>query len=143
MPDDVDRHNRGTAVEHPVPGLSLEERARRYAALGEQVRLAIIDQLTLGDASPGELGAVVELPTNLLAHHLRVLQEAGLIRRVRSEGDRRRSYVQLRWDDAGVAALVSAEAGWSAPVPRVVPELPPLLLLPPPVQAAWPRKTRM
>src|SRR5664280_1015367 len=121
MPDDVDTHGSGTNVERSVQGRpSLEERARRYAALGEPVRLAIIDQLTLGDASPGELGAVVELPTNLLAHHLRVLEEAGLIRRVRSEGDRRRSYVQLRWDDAQVAALVWSDAGLSGPVPRVV-----------------------
>src|SRR5450755_275347 len=107
MPDDVDTHGPGTSVEHSVPGLSLEQRARRYAALGEPVRLAIIDQLTLGDASPGELGAVVDLPTNLLAHHLRVLEEAGLIRRVRSEGDRRRSYVQLRLDNPIVRAAVS------------------------------------
>src|SRR5664280_49914 len=109
MPDDVDTHGSGTNVERSVQGRpSLEERARRYAALGEPVRLAIIDHLTLGDASPGELGSVVDLPTNLLAHHLRVLLEAGLIRRVRSEGDRRRSYVQLRWDDAVVAWLLSA-----------------------------------
>src|SRR5664280_1978585 len=122
MPDDVDTHGSGTNVERSVQGRpSLEERARRYAALGEPVRLAIIDQLTLGDASPGELGAVVELPTNLLAHHLRVLEEAGLIRRVRSEGDRRRSYVQLRWDDPRVAALLEpATAGLSDAVPQVV-----------------------
>ncbi|HEX2808211.1 MAG TPA: helix-turn-helix domain-containing protein [Kineosporiaceae bacterium] len=121
MPDDVDRHSRGTTVEHSVRHQWLEQRARRYAALGEPVRLAIIDQLTLGDASPGELGSVVDLPTNLLAHHLRVLEEAGLIRRVRSEGDRRRSYVQLRWDDDWVAALLGpATVGLSDAVPRVV-----------------------
>ena len=81
-------------------------RARRYAALGEPSRLAVVDALVLGDASPGELTALVGLPTNLMAHHLRVLDEAGLIRRVRSEGDRRRSYVQLRLDDPEVAALL-------------------------------------
>src|SRR5207245_2135132 len=31
----------------------------------------------------------------LVAHHLRVLEEAGLIRRTRSEGDRRRTYLRL------------------------------------------------
>jgi len=96
-------------------------RARMHAALGELVRLTIVDQLVLGDASPGELGAVVDLPTNLLAHHLRVLEEAGLIRRVRSEGDRRRSYVQLCWDDPAVARLLSASVvGPGGTVPRVV-----------------------
>lgn len=100
---------------------TVSARARMHAALGEPVRLTIVDQLALGDASPGELGSVVELPTNLLAHHLRVLQEAGLIRRVRSEGDGRRSYVQLCWDDPGVARLLSASVvGPSGTVPRVV-----------------------
>ena len=87
----------------------LERRARMHAALGEPVRLLIVDQLVLGDASPGELRALVDLPTNLLAHHLKVLDDAGLIRRVRSEGDRRRSYVQLALDDPAVAALIGAE----------------------------------
>jgi protein-tyrosine-phosphatase/DNA-binding transcriptional ArsR family regulator len=99
----------------------LGRRALLHAALGEPVRLAIVDELTLGDASPGELGAMVDLPTNLLAHHLKVLEEAGLIRRVRSEGDKRRSYVQLCWEDAAVARLLSATVvGPSCPVPRVV-----------------------
>jgi len=104
-----------------MPDEMTATRARMHAALGEPVRLTIVDQLALGDASPGELGAVVDLPTNLLAHHLRVLEEAGLIRRVRSEGDRRRSYVQLRWDDPAVARLLAASVlGPGGTVPRVV-----------------------
>jgi protein-tyrosine-phosphatase len=96
----------------------LDRRARLHAALGEPVRLAIADELVLGDASPGELAAVTGLATNLLAFHLRVLEQAGLIRRVRSEGDRRRSYVQVRWDDPLVAALLPAAPSRIAP--RVV-----------------------
>src|SRR5450755_1460194 len=104
-----------------MTGETVRDRARMHAALGEPVRLTIVDQLALGDASPGELRGVVDLPTNLLAHHLRVLQEAGLIRRVRSEGDQRRSYVQLRWDDAVVARLLSAAmTDPNGTVPRVV-----------------------
>ena len=96
-------------------------RARMHAALGEPVRLAIVDQLALGDASPGELAAAAHLPTNLLAHHLRVLEQAGLIRRRRSEGDRRRWYVQLRFDDVEAARLlVAAVSAVAGPVPRVV-----------------------
>lgn len=83
-----------------------ETRAARFAALGEPVRLAVVEHLALGDAAPGELGEAVGLPSNLLAFHLRVLEEAGLARKVRSEGDRRRSYVSLRLDDPAVAALV-------------------------------------
>jgi protein-tyrosine-phosphatase/DNA-binding transcriptional ArsR family regulator len=101
----------------------LLSRARMHAALGEPLRLAIVDNLVLGDASPGELGGIVALPTNLLAFHLKVLEEAGLIRRVRSEGDRRRSYVQLRWDDAAVAALLS-NASSPSPSPARVSRVP-------------------
>jgi hypothetical protein len=36
---------------------SLQARARVHAALGDPARLAIIDALTLGDSSPGEIGA--------------------------------------------------------------------------------------
>lgn len=101
--------------------LSTYRRARMHAALGEPVRLTVVDHLVLGDASPGELGALVELQTNLLAHHLKVLEEAGLVRRVRSEGDKRRSYVQLCWDDVDVARLLaSSPVAVGVPVPRVV-----------------------
>ncbi|RPE47033.1 low molecular weight phosphotyrosine protein phosphatase [Streptomyces sp. Ag109_O5-1] len=71
-------------------------RAQRHAALGEPARLAIIDRLLLGDASPSELGQELDLPSNLLAHHLKLLEQVGLIERSRSEGDRRRIYLRLR-----------------------------------------------
>jgi protein-tyrosine-phosphatase len=81
-------------------------RARRHAALGEPVRLAMIERLLVTDAAPGELSAHFGLATNVLAHHLKVLQTAGLIRRVRSEGDARRAYVQLRLDDPQIESLL-------------------------------------
>jgi protein-tyrosine-phosphatase len=76
--------------------MDLADRVRVHAALAEQSRLAIVDELALGDRTPGELGALVGLPTNLVAHHLWVLDEAGLIERRASAGDRRRRYVVLR-----------------------------------------------
>jgi protein-tyrosine-phosphatase/DNA-binding transcriptional ArsR family regulator len=82
-------------------------RARRHAALGEPVRLAMVERLLLTDAAPGELGTLFGLATNVLAHHLKVLQAAGLVRRVRSEGDARRAYVQLCLNDPQVASLLS------------------------------------
>jgi ArsR family transcriptional regulator, arsenate/arsenite/antimonite-responsive transcriptional repressor / arsenate reductase (thioredoxin) len=85
-----------------------DERARILAAFAEPVRMAMVDRLVYGDASPSELGAQVDLPSNLLAHHLRVLDEAGIVRRVRSEGDRRRSYIQLRTDHPLVLAAIHA-----------------------------------
>lgn len=78
-----------------------------HAALGEPVRLALADQLIAGDASPSDLAESLGLGTNLLAHHLKVLETAWVIRRVRSEGDRRRSYVQLRLDNPIVRATLS------------------------------------
>jgi protein-tyrosine-phosphatase/biotin operon repressor len=75
---------------------SLRVRSRVHAALGDPARLAIVDALTLGDASPGEIGAALGMPTNLVAHHVKVLRDAGLIVRSRSEGDRRRTYLRLR-----------------------------------------------
>lgn len=73
----------------------LETRAARYAALGDPVRLRVVDLLTLGDLSPTELQARLGIPSNLMAHHLGVLEGAGLVARSRSEADRRRSYVRL------------------------------------------------
>ena len=73
---------------------SLVARARVYAALGDPARLAIGDALTLGYASPGEISVNLDMPTNLVAHHVKVLQDAGLLVRTRSEGDRRRTYLR-------------------------------------------------
>jgi protein-tyrosine-phosphatase/DNA-binding transcriptional ArsR family regulator len=66
-----------------------------HAALGDPNRLSIVDRLALGDASPGEIGQLLCMPTNLLAHHLKILQEAGVVERQRSEGDQRRTYLRL------------------------------------------------
>lgn len=71
----------------------LNSRASAYAALGEPSRLAIIDLLAHADLASGELAARLDLPTNLIAHHLQVLQRAGLITRRRSDGDARRTYI--------------------------------------------------
>jgi protein-tyrosine-phosphatase len=74
---------------------ALVARAAMHAALGDTVRLAIVDDLALSDRSPRELGERHELSSNLLAHHLDVLESAGLITRSASAGDGRRKYVRL------------------------------------------------
>jgi ArsR family transcriptional regulator, arsenate/arsenite/antimonite-responsive transcriptional repressor / arsenate reductase (thioredoxin) len=101
---------------------NLDHRAAVFAGLGEPVRLALVDRLVAGDASPSDLAADLGLATNLLAHHLRVLEDAGIIGRVRSEGDRRRSYVQLRLDQPTVwAAAISGRMPNDFPTgPRVL-----------------------
>lgn len=90
------------------------ELARRVAihtALADPARLSITDALTDGDLSPSELAALLAMPSNLLAHHLRVLEQAQIIARRRSEGDRRRTYLRL------VPAALTPLAG---PQPRAV-----------------------
>lgn len=74
---------------------ALAARAAVHAALGDPARLAIVESLVVSDRSPKELAARLELPSNLLAHHLEVLQQAGLVERTASAGDGRRKYVRL------------------------------------------------
>ena len=73
----------------------LAQRAAVHAALADPARLQITDTLLAGDASPSELAAMLAMPSNLLAHHLHMLEQAGVITRRRSEGDRRRTYLRL------------------------------------------------
>jgi ArsR family transcriptional regulator, arsenate/arsenite/antimonite-responsive transcriptional repressor / arsenate reductase (thioredoxin) len=73
----------------------LAQRARIHAALANPTRLAIVDALSLSDASPTELQALVGAPSNLLAHHVNVLEAEGIVARRCSEGDRRRTYLRL------------------------------------------------
>ncbi|GAC1604172.1 MAG: helix-turn-helix domain-containing protein [Pseudarthrobacter sp.] len=70
-------------------------RVAKHAALADPARLRIVDLLTLGDLSPTELQAELGMPSNLLSHHLRTLEGAGLAIRHRSEADKRRSYIRL------------------------------------------------
>lgn len=85
-------------------------RAEVHAALAEPNRLAIVDALALEDLSPGELGARTDQPSNLLAHHLGVLEHAGAVRRRRSDRDGRRTYLTLAWDNPIVAATAAQGA---------------------------------
>jgi protein-tyrosine-phosphatase/DNA-binding transcriptional ArsR family regulator len=73
----------------------LERRAAVHAALGDPGRLAVVDALVLGEASPSELQQLLDMPSNLMAHHVRILHGVGLVTRHRSEADRRRTYLSL------------------------------------------------
>jgi protein-tyrosine-phosphatase len=92
--------------------VDLEERAARHAALGDPVRLAIVDEHAASDRAPVELRHRFGLESNLLAHHLDVLERVGCIERSRSSGDGRRRYVHLLPDALG--GLI--------PAPQVPPE---------------------
>ncbi|MFZ0491643.1 MAG: helix-turn-helix domain-containing protein [Acidimicrobiia bacterium] len=94
--------------------MGIESRARRYAALGDPVRLALVDDLRTSDRSPGELSQRHGVPSNLLAHHLDVLEQAALIARLPSSGDARRRYVHLRHE--AIAGLDTAFPAPDGPV---------------------------
>ena len=53
---------------------------------------------------------MLAVPSNLLAHHVRVLEQAGIITRRRSEGDHRRTYLQLIPGTLDPLAPLSARA---------------------------------
>ncbi len=88
---------RSTKAARPTQPVrsSLAARAAVHAALGEPVRLTIVDELAASDRSPRDLAERLGIPSNLLAHHLDVLEGVGLITRSASAGDGRRKYVRL------------------------------------------------
>jgi protein-tyrosine-phosphatase/DNA-binding HxlR family transcriptional regulator len=94
-----------------------ERRAHVHAAMADPGRLRIVDALRLGDLSPSDLQHELGMSSNLLAHHLRTLKDAGLLTRRRSEADRRRSYLQL---NTGVLADLMPAPEPPYTVPRVV-----------------------
>jgi protein-tyrosine-phosphatase len=94
---------------------SIHKRAARHAALADPIRLRIVDLLALTDASPAELESILDVRSNLLAHHLKQLEDVGIIARHRSEADRRRTYVSLV-----PGALDGLTPSQALRVPRVV-----------------------
>lgn len=91
--------------------MNVDERAGAFAALGDASRLRIVDLLRLSDLSPGDIAEQLGLDSNLVAHHLRVLERAALVRRVTSSGDGRRRYVQLVDDSFSSLLPASGSAG--------------------------------
>ena len=76
-----------------------------HAALADPQRLAIVEELLLGDRSPAWFSHHWGVASNLIAHHIKVLAEAGLVDRLRSEADRRRRYLHLSEAGRRFAAL--------------------------------------
>lgn len=70
-------------------------------ALGEPNRLRIFAELMKGDTCNAELTEKLNLPTNLLSHHLRVLSEAGLVTSRRDRVDGRWIYYSVDREAAG------------------------------------------
>jgi protein-tyrosine-phosphatase len=88
--------------------MDLRHRAATHAALGDPARLRMVDALRVGDLTVRELAEIARLRGNAAAHHLDVLERAGVIARRVSEGDRRRRYVTLRADRLAAIGLPPA-----------------------------------
>lgn len=73
----------------------LADRAAVHAALGDQMRLAVAEALIQSDRTPAWLSRELDVPSNLMAHHVNVLVTAGVVSRSVSEADRRRRYLSL------------------------------------------------
>lgn len=58
-----------------------------------------MERLLVGDLAPDEIARELDVPSNLLAHHVNTLVTAGMVVRRASDGDRRRRYLSLA-DDA-------------------------------------------
>jgi ArsR family transcriptional regulator len=55
------------------------DRARRYAALGDPARLAILERLRRDTRCLCEMQDELRMAPNLLSYHMRILREAGLV----------------------------------------------------------------
>lgn len=100
----------------PDPPLdSRERRAEVHRALGDPLRLAIVEALATSDMTPSEAELRFAVPSNLLAHHLATLEAAGIVERTRSQGDARRRYLSLRRDTLSEAGVSLGTPG-SAPI---------------------------
>lgn len=92
--------------------------ARQFDALGDGSRRALVELLVAGPAPVGELAALLPISRPAVSQHLRVLEEAGLVRHRRAgtrhlyELDRRgadavRAYLDRYWSRS-LAAFAEA-----------------------------------
>lgn len=63
--------------------------------LGDPSRLAIFDLLMQGVQCNCEIGDYLDLPMNLISHHLKVLRDAGLVNAERDTTDARWIYYSI------------------------------------------------
>ncbi|SEJ41272.1 arsenate reductase/protein-tyrosine-phosphatase family protein [Demequina mangrovi] len=98
----------------------MSDRIAVLGALADPHRLALVDALADSDLAPGELAERSGLASSLLAHHVRVLERAGVVVRRRSDADRRRSYLALVWSPLVAAAVGARDGTPETPAARVV-----------------------
>jgi DNA-binding transcriptional ArsR family regulator len=71
------------SVPHPLPEPLIELVAQRFRVLGEPMRIKLLDRLRDGDATVGELQALLGASQQNVSKHLGILHAAGLVSRTK------------------------------------------------------------
>jgi len=93
-------------LPHPLPDDLAELIARRFRAIGEPMRIRLLDRLRDGEATVGDLSEALSASQQNISKHLAVLADVGILGR-RKEGN----HVYYRVVDEGVFALCEEVCG--------------------------------
>jgi DNA-binding transcriptional ArsR family regulator len=94
------------ALPHPLPDDLVELIAHRFRAIGEPMRIRLLDRLRDGEATVGELSDAIGASQQNVSKHLAVLASAGVLGR-RKDGN----HVYYRITDESVLALCEDVCG--------------------------------
>ena len=94
------------ALPHPLPDPLVELIARRFRAMGEPMRIRLLDRLREGEATVAELTESLGASQQNVSKHLAVLADAGIVGR-RKDGNR----VYHRIVDDSVLAICEEVCG--------------------------------
>ncbi len=83
--------------------MTLEVRAELFSALGDPIRLQILDRLGGCKKCVCDLQEAIDIAPNLLSYHLRVLREAGLVTTTR-----RGRWIDYELSPTATKAIVTA-----------------------------------
>jgi DNA-binding transcriptional ArsR family regulator len=93
-------------LPHPIPEDLVELVARRFRAVGEPLRIRLLDELRSGEATVNDLADAVDTSQQNVSKHLAVLTDTGILGR-RKEG----THVYYRIADEGVLDLCEEVCG--------------------------------
>ena len=94
------------SLPHPLPDDLVELIARRFRAIGEPMRIRLLDQLRDGEATVSEISEALGASQQNISKHLAVLADVGILGR-RKDGNR----VYYRIVDEGVLTLCENVCG--------------------------------
>ncbi|NDL60798.1 winged helix-turn-helix domain-containing protein [Phytoactinopolyspora mesophila] len=106
----------------PTPDYPLDEqlslsRPDQYRALFEQTRQAIVGLLLERAATTSDLAIALEKPKGTVGHHLKVLEDAGLVRVVRTKRVRA---LEAKYYGRTARVFIFQKAGEAATVPQQI-----------------------